>query len=65
MSVTDLLRDKSKKINLHLGLKTLSSIMIRTTKADGKDYLKDPNLQTQLMNILKALVKIEQGKNFI
>ena len=66
-NINEIVRVKEKRNNLQAGLKVLTQIMMKSkaleqSKLDNSKNLKIP---THLLSILKGLLKVDGGKQFI
>ena len=67
MNLNELMRVKDKRNTLSVALKVLTQILMKSKAPENKkfDNSKNLNIPNHLLTILKGLLKVEGGKQFI
>lgn len=66
-NINEILRAKDKKGTIQVALKTVTLIIIKSKLPESRkiDILKNSNIPNYILNLLKSILKIDNGKNNI
>lgn len=66
-NIGELLRNKEKKNLMHCSLKVLTQVLLKSKTPENKnsDISKKLSIPNYLLTIMKSMIKLENGKNYI